>query len=361
MKHYFCTYFDRNYLTRGLALIESLSTNCREFIIYVVCMDEYTRLTLNILAIPQVKTIPFHEIEQRDPDLAACRANREEVEYIWTSTPAVIRYVLDGHPEIENLVYVDADLLFFSELDSLYAEMGNKTVLIHEHRFSVRHSHLLLYGRFNVGLLIFKNAPSAREVLSDWRLKCIDWCGAKADNGKFGDQKYLDDWPTRFQCVHITMNIGVGVAPWNHEQYRFSVNAQGQPCVDGAPIVFYHFHSFKVIHPEVYIPAPDSGWSMPNDCVKVCVKPYINALRRAHQRVTRAMGECQFGFAGNQIPLAPHQVVLSSKSLTPELQRIGLTQPACDLDGDWTIFKGAQYIASPVGGDRALFNLMCIL
>lgn len=356
MKHYFCTYFDRNYLTRGLALIESLSTHCSDFVIYVVCMDEYTRLALKTLAIPQVKTIPFHEIEQRDPDLASCRSKREVVEYIWTSTPAIIRYVLDSHPEIKNLVYVDADLLFFSDPASLYAEMGNKTVLIHEHRFPARHTHLLLYGRFNVGLLVFKNTPSAREVLCDWRLKCIEWCGAKAEDGKFGDQKYLDEWPERFPCVHITTNIGVGVAPWNHEQYRYSVNPQGVACVEGSPIVFYHFHSFKIVHPEVYIPAPDSGWSMPHDCVEVCIKPYINALRRAHHRVEQAMGECPFGFAGNTFSLALHQVVLSSKGLTPELQRIGLSQPASELDAEWTIFQGAQYVASSPLGGRSPIN-----
>ena len=49
MKQTFCTYFDRNYLTRGLALIESLQAHCTDFVIYVVCMDEYTRVVLNNL------------------------------------------------------------------------------------------------------------------------------------------------------------------------------------------------------------------------------------------------------------------------------------------------------------------------
>jgi hypothetical protein len=346
MKQYFCTYFDRNYLTRGLALIESLSTHCGDFTMYVVCMDEYTRLALQTLAIPQVQTVPFHEIERQDPDLASCRSKRELVEYIWTSTPAIIRHVLDRYPEITNLVYVDADLLFFSDPINLYDEMGEKTVLIHEHRFPPRHSSFLLYGRFNVGLLIFKNCPSAREVLCDWRAKCIDWCYARAEDGKFGDQKYLDEWPERFPCVHVTTNIGVGIAPWNHEQYHYSSNERGQPCVNGAPVIFYHYHSFKIVHPEVYIPAPDTVWPIPDACVKLCFMPYIQAIRRAQYRVERAMGECPFGFAGSNLTLGVNQVVLSSKGLTPELQRIGLSQPTRDLDAEWTIFQGAQYMAA---------------
>jgi hypothetical protein len=74
--------------------------------------------------------------------------------------------------------------------------------------------------------------------------------------------------------------------------------------------------------------------------------PYIQAIRRAQYRVERAMGECPFGFAGSNLTLGVNQVVLSSKGLTPELQRIGLSQPTRDLDAEWTIFQGAQYMAA---------------
>ena len=88
MKKYYCTYFDRNYLIKAIALIESLADHEKNpFELYIVCLDEFTRILLDKLNYPFVNLIPFHEIESKDQGLIQARKNRSLVEYYWTLTP----------------------------------------------------------------------------------------------------------------------------------------------------------------------------------------------------------------------------------------------------------------------------------
>ena len=61
-----------------------------------------------------------------------------------------------------------------------------------------------------------------------------------------GDQKYLDEWPARYRSCHIVQHPGAGVAPWNYAQYDFGKSRSGGIAVNGAPLIFYHFHQFQL-------------------------------------------------------------------------------------------------------------------
>ena len=81
------------------------------------------------------------------------------------------------------------------------------------------------------------------KALNWWRQACIEWCYNRVEDGKFGDQKYLDDWPVRFEGVHVLQHLGGGVAPWNVQQYDLS-----DPRFE---VVFYHFHGLKFIQDQM--------------------------------------------------------------------------------------------------------------
>ena len=87
-------------------------------------------------------------------------------------------------------------------------------------------------------------------VLNWWRNACLDWCYAKAEDGKFGDQKYLDDWASRFEGVHELQHLGGGIAPWNVQQYIFKCEDSkiiGTEITTGKKfeVIFYHFHGHQ--------------------------------------------------------------------------------------------------------------------
>jgi hypothetical protein len=92
--YYFCTYFDRNYLPRALALYRSLREHCSEFRLWELCMDEATHEALTQLKLPEVERIALNDLERNDDLLLRAKQNRSQVEYYFTCTPSLPLYVL---------------------------------------------------------------------------------------------------------------------------------------------------------------------------------------------------------------------------------------------------------------------------
>ncbi|HVZ39089.1 MAG TPA: glycosyl transferase [Candidatus Kapabacteria bacterium] len=275
----FCTYFDVNYLLRGLALHASLRRHAAPFRLYVLCLDDAAFTALSGLALPEIVPVPLAELEAADPELAATKASRSIVEYYFTCTAAFIRHLLARHPELEQITYLDADLYFYGSPAPIYGELGNGSVMIVEHRFPEHLRHLEVFGKYNVGLLVFRNNAEGHACLEWWRERCIEWCHDRLEDGRFGDQKYLDDWTTRFNGVVVLRHKGANLAPWNLAGYTISVR-DGRVMVDDVPLIFYHFHKLKAIGSSTY----DAGLSDRRARMSGAVRsgiyaPYVRELR----------------------------------------------------------------------------------
>ena len=282
MKRYYCTYFDRNYLIKGLSLIESLKAHERsDFTLFAVCLDEITRLLVEQLAPPNVVPIALHAIERGDDSLAAARADRTLVEYYWTLTPTVIAWLLERHPEIESLLYLDADLYFFDAPDSVWDEMDRTSVLIQPHRFSPELSHLERYGLTTWGWSVFVETMMAPRCSIGGVGVCLEWCHCRLEEGRYGDQLYLNRFPEISKRVHPLAHIGGGVAPWNHMQYALTLGREGRPLVDGQPVIFYHFHSLAVFEPQIIVPTKYLTNRVTEPLLRHVFVPYAEALTAA--------------------------------------------------------------------------------
>lgn len=241
---YFCTLFDSNYLLKGLAMIRSLASHCPSMKIHVLCMDDQALQILNQLEMPFVNCIALADIES--DELLKAKADRGVAEYCWTLSSCFTWYVMQSYQEIEFLTYVDADLLFYSSVQPLFDEIGDASIAIIEHRFSPRLQDREVNGRFCVEWNSFRRDDQGLACLKRWREQCIEWCYYRLEDGKMGDQKYLDEWPGLYSNCHILMHPGAGIAPWNYSQYVFNDDA-GVIDVDGSPLIFYHFHQFQII------------------------------------------------------------------------------------------------------------------
>ncbi|OGU00671.1 MAG: hypothetical protein A2079_04765 [Geobacteraceae bacterium GWC2_48_7] len=301
MKHYYCTYFDKTYLIRGIAQITSLTTHeSHDCVIFVVCLDEITRVILTRMGLRNVVLIPLHLIEQNDEPLLAAKLNRSLVEFYWTLTPTIILRIMERYPEIDLLTYLDADLFFFSAPDPIFNELADGSVLIHEHRFPPSLEQLAIHGKYNVGLLCFRRDEHALTVLRWWRDRCNEWCYSRVEDGKYGDQLYLNDWTERFEGVRVLKHVGAGLAPWNQIQYHYTYTNDGSLLVEGQQVVFYHFHSFDFFSPDVIVPAK-YGYAISRIVIKSCYFPYLLHLLTAVRLTQTILPGFDFGLRTNGI------------------------------------------------------------
>jgi len=128
----------------------------------------------------------------------------------------------------------------------IFAEVGNADVAITPHRFMPDiHDWGIGNGIFNAGFVYIRQTPTGIACIREWANQCIDWCSLdRQDDGRFVDQGYLNAWP-QVWGAHIIQHKGVNLAPWNQDQYQYSISG-GRMYVDNVPIICYHFH--KKLH-----------------------------------------------------------------------------------------------------------------
>lgn len=287
---HFCTYFDSNYLVKGLVLYKSLERHAASFRLWVLCLDGLTYEILRQLDLPHIRPISIDEVERGDEALAKVKSNRSQVEYYFTCTPSMILHIFRNHAEVDLITYVDSDLFFFSDPARIYSELADGSALIVGHHFPQHLRELEVFGIYNVGLLSFRRDRSAFECLEWWRERCLEWCYDRVEDGRFADQKYLDDWPTRFKRIIVLQQKGAGLAPWNLANYRLTMK-DGKPMVDSDPLIFFHFHQLKKLTGWLYDPGLARFGNHPDAILKQQIyRPYIIETNEVARWIYQRLG-----------------------------------------------------------------------
>ena len=241
----YCTYFDHNYLSRGLALYHSLRRHAPESRLWVLCLSEACHQTLTALDLPDLVPVRLADFEAADPDIAATRAGRTTVEYYFTCTAAWTLFVMARETDARWVTYLDGDLFFFESPDIIYEELGDAAVAIIPHRYTAGLARLRKFGTYNVGWVGARNDSDGIAVIGWWRERCIEWCHDYVEGDRFADQGYLDSFARLFPRVKIIENPGANLAPWNIGNYRIDF-PDGRVLIDGVhPLIFFHFQGLR--------------------------------------------------------------------------------------------------------------------
>jgi hypothetical protein len=269
-------------------MYESLSRFSKEFHLYIFAFDELAYEILVKLELADVTVVSLHDFETEE--LKDKKRTRSKAEYCWTCTPSTIAYVLENF-NVPNCTYIDSDLCFYSDPAVLISEMveNKKNVLITEHHFSLLPElyELKRGGRFCVQFITFLNEQSSLKVLERWRKQCINWCYARYEDNKFGDQKYLEEWPLIYSNIHILQHQGGGIAPWNLTQYSFftkgeTVSGNVRRTRSSFEVVFFHFQYVKFLANGY----SDIGWYyISSSARKTFYLPYLKKIEEIEKRL----------------------------------------------------------------------------
>jgi hypothetical protein len=220
-------------------MLDSLKDYIEKPTVFVLALDEFTQNTLDNLNIEELRVFNLTQLDfDINGKVSILRGNRCRKEFIFSLTPYLIQY-LRKYSNSDYLVYVDADIYFKGSPLHIINTNGT-TVGIFGHCFGEKSKHLEIYGKYNVGVIYFRSDDKGLRILNWWAKKCFESTSLdlRLNPKVFGDQKYLDVFPEKFQgvCTHYDYCYGKG--PWNAHDLKSDLESNAS--------FFFHFSGLEI-------------------------------------------------------------------------------------------------------------------
>ncbi len=276
----FCTIVGHKYLLKLIALYNSLSATGRDFHIFILCMDDTIYYFLQKAGLSNATIIHLSQIENNE--LLWVKPSRMQNEYCWTLKAPFMLHILQ-YLGAKDIVYCDSDIYFFSDPQLIFDSLNQHSIYLCPQRDAEEIEQK--YGKFQAGIVGFKNDYNGIEALKYWYSRCLAKCSAnlEPDDDSFGDQKYLEGFPNMFGGVYIENNLGVDAAPWNciyRNKDDFNVQYE-RPFLKDNVITAFHFATMDIFNEDEYDLWSYGRLDVPNNIISYLFLPYIEAVRNA--------------------------------------------------------------------------------
>jgi len=277
----FCTKFDHRYLDRGLALYDSVRKHAPESEFDVLALSKECEQFLQKLNASHLNVISLDDMMTREVELYPLRDSRSATDFIFTLTPFLCAQSLGHARDGETVVYVDADSMLFGPPALLDEMCGSYEVAVTPHNFSNHHKHKAKAGLYNTGWTAFRHSTNGIKCVEWWREKCLEWCHDRVEKDRFADQKYIEHFSDVVSNVYAIPHPGFNCAPWNASYRRFSKKG-AQVCVDGVPLVHFHFSHAKRLTKHILATRLAQQYVIKAQSLRRHVySPYATALKNA--------------------------------------------------------------------------------
>ncbi len=277
----YCTKFDHFYMDRGLALYSSLRKYHPTAELYVLALSHEAAAFLEEKALPGLHVVRVQDLLRAEPRLESALSDRTLAERAFTLTPFVVMQTLKHCQVGDMVVYLDADMLFFGSVTALLRDAQSADVIVSPHNFSSHMAEQQRFGIYNTAFTAFRKTTDGQRCVDWWAEQCLEWCCDRLENGKFADQKYIENFSSvALKTVPIT-HPGLNCGPWNVSGRQFQTD-KGSVLVDGQPLILYHFAKIKRICPWCLATRIKLQGVMRTHGLNRCVyRPYAHALDEA--------------------------------------------------------------------------------
>lgn len=289
----------------------------------MLCLDDETYALLKKMNLAYVTLVTMREFE--DEELLAMKKTRSMREYCWSLSSIFTHYVLTHFPDSEMVTYLDGDLFFFASPEKVFEDFesaGGKSILIIPHNLPPSQKKKEdSVGKYNVGMLIFRNDENGRACLAWWKERTMEWCYERVEPERFGDQKYLDYFEEKFKGVFVYRHKGANLAGWNIKNYKGRIEKRGGTVfVDGDPLIFFHFSQFKLYWPRSrWLPSGPTnqyGYNAPGIEKRLIYRHYTEALYGAMKQIQKVVST----FTDGMIP-RPNIYAQIKEVVVPPIRR----------------------------------------
>jgi len=245
---YIASMFNKPFLIRTLAMRNSVIKFMPVEVQFLFLFtDKKSGNMITALNFPDTKNFSINNLH--DKELVESRKDKTNSEFAWVAKVSFMKYLFD-QPWIKQgdvVAWIDSDIMLYRSLLPLIEKMSaSYSIALMPHYFPKEKESLNnKIGRYNAGMFMFKVDENSKQAFADWRKQCIEWCYYRFEDGKLGDQMYLNAWPAKYKGVYEVPEKGVDIGPWRVKSYKITNPNDENFLIDEDPLVCFHFHGFK--------------------------------------------------------------------------------------------------------------------
>ncbi len=209
-----------NYLPKARVLAESLKTFHPEIVLHLVLVDT-PPFWLQMEDERFDSLLRLGDLVLRNPEQWVFQHSVVEA---GTGIKGFALEKLLRRPDCSGVLYFDPDIVLFSRLDGLLAELDRASVLVTPHLTEpettlegIKDNEFaaLQHGIYNLGFLGVKNTTEGRRFAAWWKHRLEHFCFDDIPRGIFTDQRWVDLAPAYFKDIRILRDPEYNVCTWN--------------------------------------------------------------------------------------------------------------------------------------------------